>query len=289
MYIVKIPGINGLGKTQGCEKAGNEILKTLKEIHSNEKGIPINVELLDLEEIHVDNFNLEEANHLIYKNSLKMFETQPKTIFLGGDHSISYSTTKAFFDYCKVVNKESCLIVFDAHADCMEPMEEPTHEEWLRKLIEQGFPAENILLVGVRNLWKDEIQFIKEKGVRIISMNQLMTDLEDTCDTIMEFSNPQNSSQVRNFGARKSGDIKDFLRNKELYVSIDIDVVDPVFAPATGYIEPGGLTSRQFIYLIQRMNKIKNLKAIDIVEINPEKDKNGLTVKLGAKILGELL
>lgn len=268
MYIVKIPGINGLGKTQGCEKAGNEILKTFKEIHSNEKGIPINVRLLDLEEIHVDNFNLEEANHLIYKNSLKMFETQPKTIFLGGDHSISYSTTKAFFDYCKVVNKESCLIVFDAHADCMEPMEEPTHEEWLRKLIEQGFPAENILLVGVRNLWKDEIQFIKEKGVRIISMNQLMTDLEDTCDTIMEFSN-----------------------NKELYLSVDIDVVDPAFAPATGYIEPGGLTSRQFIYLIQRMNKIKNLKAIDIVEINPEKDKekNNITVKLGAKILGELI
>jgi len=90
--------------------------------------------------------------------------------------------------------------------------------------------------------------------------------LQDTCDAVMEFSN-----------------------NKDLYVSIDIDVIDPVFASATGYQESGGLTSRQFIYLIQRINKIKNLRAVDIVEINPEKDKTGLTVKLGAKILGELL
>jgi agmatinase len=70
---------------------------------------------------------------------------------------------------------------------------------------------------------------------------------------------------------------------------LDIDVVDPAFAIATGYKEPGGLTSREFIYIIQRLNKIKNLKAIDLVEINPEKDVNGLTVKLGAKILSELI
>ena len=93
-----------------------------------------------------------------------------------------------------------------------------------------------------------------------------MIDLEDTCDIIMEFSN-----------------------NKELYVSVDIDVIDPAFAPATGYREPGGLTSRQFIYLIQRINKIKNLRAVDIVEINPDRDINKMTVKLGAKILGELI
>jgi len=266
MFIVKIPGINGLGKTNGCEKAGNAILDSLNEIHSNEQGVPIDVKLLDLEEIHLDNFNLELTNGLIYKNSLKAFETKPKTVFLGGDHSISYSTAKAFLDYCKNSGKEPCLIIFDAHADCMPPMKEPTHEEWLRALIEDGFPSENILLVGVRNLWRDEMVFLREKNIRVISMNQLIDDLQDTCDTIMEFSN-----------------------GKELYVSVDIDVIDPVFASATGYQESGGLTSRQFIYLIQRINKIKNLRAIDIVEINPEKDKTGLTVKLGAKILGELL
>ena len=265
-YVIKVPGINGLGKTKGCEKAGDAILNTLKEIHSSEKGIPIDIKLLDLEEIHLDNSNLEQANNLIYKNSLKIFGTKSKTIFLGGDHSISYSTAKAFFDHCKNSGKQACLIVFDAHADCMQPMKEPTHEEWLRALIEEGFPSENVLLVGVRNRWKDEITFLKEKGIRIISMKQLQENLQDMCDTIMEFSS-----------------------NRELYVSIDVDVIDPAFAPATPYQEPGGLTSREFIYLIQRINKIKNLRAIDLVEINPEKDKDNITIKLGAKILSELV
>jgi len=266
MYIVKIPGINGLGNTKGCEGAGNAILKSIKKIHSNEAGMPIDSNLFDIEEIHLDNGNLELSNKLIYKNSFETFEEQPKVIFLGGDHSISYSTTRAFFDYCQNNEKEPCLIVFDAHADCMESMKEPTHEEWLRKLVEDGFPTKNILLVGVRNMWKSETTFIKEKGIKIIPMNQLLGNLQDTCDIIMEFSN-----------------------NKELYVSIDIDVIDPSFAPATGYPESGGLSSRDFVYIIQRINKIKNLKAIDIVEINPEKDSDEMTVKLGAKILSELI
>jgi len=129
-----------------------------------------------------------------------------------------------------------------------------------------GFRQRIILLVAVRNYWKDEMEFLKEKNIRVISMNQLQDNLQDTCDIIMEFA-----------------------KDKELYVSIDVDVIDPVFAPATGYPEPGGLTSRQFVYLIQRINKMKNLRAVDLVEINPEKEKDNLTVKLGAKILSELL
>ena len=266
MFIVKVPGVNGLGKTKGCERAPNAVLEALKEIHSNESGKPIDSKLLDLEEIHLDNSNLELTNNLIYKNSFKMFEAQPKTIFIGGDHSISYSLTRGFFDSCQNAGKEACLIVFDAHADCMGPMKEPTHEEWLRKLIEDGFPARNILLVGVRNPWKDEITFLKEKGIRMINMNQFLGNLQDTCDVIMEFSD-----------------------GKDLYVSVDIDVIDPAFAPGTGYREPGGLSTRDFLYIIQRVNKIKNLRGIDIVEINPDKDRDNLTVKLGAKILGELI
>ena len=266
MFIVKVPGINGLGKTKGCEKAGNAILDELKEIHSNEQGIPIDVRLLDLEEIHLDNSNIEEANKLIYKNSFKAFENKIKTIFLGGDHSISYSTCNAFLDYCKKEEREPCLIVFDSHPDCMPPMQEPTHEEWLSKLVEKGFPAENILIIGLRNSWKTETTFLKEKKIQTININLFLEDFENACDTIMEFTS-----------------------GKEVYVSIDIDVIDPAFAPATGYPVAGGLTSRQMIYLIQRINKIKSLKAVDIVEINLDKDVNNMTVQLGAKILGELL
>jgi len=266
MFIVKVPGINGLGKTKGCERAGNAILESLKEIHSNEQGNIIDGSLLDLEEIHLDNNNLELSNELIYKNSLEMFETKPRIVFLGGDHSISYPTTKAFLDNCRISGKKPCLIVFDSHADCMTPMQEPSHEEWLRKLIEEGFPKENVLIVGLKNVWKDEIKFLKENKIKTLSIANLTEDLQEMCDTIMEFSN-----------------------GKELYVSIDIDVIDPVFAPATGYPEVGGLTSREILYLVQRIKKIKNLRAVDIVEINEKKDKDNLTVKLGAKILAELL
>jgi agmatinase len=268
MFIVKIPLINGLGKTKGCERAGNAVLEALKEIYSSEEGKPIDTSLLDLEEIHIDNSNLELSNELIYKNSLEIFEAKPKVIFLGGDHSISYSTAKAFLKHCKSIKKKPCLIVFDSHPDCMEPMKEPTHEEWLRDVVEEGFPGENILIVGLRNSHKDEIKFIKENKIKTLSISNIAEDLEDMCDTIMEFSD-----------------------GKELYVSIDIDVIDPVFAPSTGYPEVGGLTSRQFIYLIQRIKKIKNLRAVDIVEINEKMDKqnNNLTVKLGAKIVAELI
>ncbi len=268
MFIVKIPMINGLGKTKGCERAGNAILESLKGIHSNEQGGIIDSSLLDLEEIHLDNSNLELSNKLIYENSVEIFEAKPRVIFLGGDHSISYSAGKAFLDTCKKERKKSCLIIFDSHADCMPPMKEPTHEEWLRKLIEEGFPKENILLVGLRNVWKDEMKFLKENKIKTLSMTNLTEDLTEMCDTIMEFSN-----------------------GKELYVSLDIDIIDPAFAPATGYPEPCGLSSRQFLYLIQRIKRIKTLRAIDLVEINEKKDKeyDNKTVRLGARILAELL
>ncbi|GIU68505.1 MAG: hypothetical protein KatS3mg001_355 [Candidatus Pacearchaeota archaeon] len=268
MLLVKVPLINGLKRTEGCENAGNFIINSLRDIFSNEEDKKIDVKSLDLEEIHIDKNNLEEANKLIYKNSFKIFETKERTIFLGGDHSISFSICKAFLDYCKEKNKEPCLIIFDAHADCMYPIDKkiPTHEEWVYSLISFGFPKENILIVGVRNIEESEKEFIKENKIKLIKMSNILEDLENICDTIMEFTN-----------------------KKETYISIDIDVIDPAFAPGTAFKEVGGFSSREFIYLIQRLKKIKTLRGVDIVEVNPSKDKEELTIKLGAKIVSELI
>jgi len=265
MKLISVPGINGLGKTIGCDEAFDSILESLKNIHSNEEGKSVENYSLEIEKINLNYDNLESNTKSIYNKSFELFE-KTKPFFIGGDHSISYPLTRAFFDSCQNSGKEPCLIVFDAHPDCMEPMQEPTHEEWLRKLIEDDFPTKNILLVGVRNIWKDELIFLKEKGIRAINLNRFLENLEGICDSMMEFSN-----------------------GKELYISIDIDVIDPAFAPGTGYREAGGFTSRQFIYLIQRMKKMKNLRAVDLVEINPEKDKNNLTINLGAKIVAEFI
>ena len=272
-FIVKVPAINGLGHTKGCEGAGNAVLAKLKEdIFTNEAGEDIDGSKFDLEEIHVNNSNLEEANKLIYKNSLDCYEEKPRTIFLGGDHSVSYSLTRSFLDYCRGKGREPCLIVFDAHPDCMslwEKNELPDHEEWLSSLIDYGFPKENIILVGVRKSHKNEIEFMNKNKIKKININSIQEDIDNIADTLMEFAN-----------------------GKELYLSLDVDVLDPAFVPGTYYQEPGGLTSRELIYLIQRLKKIKTLRAIDLVEINSEKDlkeNKGLTVKLGAKILSELL
>ncbi|MBI3622915.1 arginase family protein [Candidatus Pacearchaeota archaeon] len=265
MQIIKVPGINSLGRTNGCEKAGNAILEALKEVYSNEQGKIIDTSLLDLEEIHLDNENLDLTGKLIYENSLEVLD-KDRVIFLGGDHSISYYTGKAFLEHCREMKSEPCLIVFDSHPDLMKPSRNPTNEEWLRALIERGFPARNILIVGLRNCSQEELRFIAENKIRVINLDSFVLNTEDICDTIMEFSS-----------------------GKELYISIDIGVVDPGFAPGTHHKEPGGLTSREIIYLAKRLNKIKGLKVVDIVEINPDLDKDRMTVKLGAKILSEFL
>lgn len=265
MIIIKVPGINGFGKTKGCRNAGNSILKELENIWTNEKGKEIIIKNYDLEEIHVNNSDLEEQEKLIYENSKETFEKQNFSIFLGGDHSISYPIVKAFINK---FGRKSCLIVFDAHADCMKPVKEPSHEEWLRALVESGFPAENILLVGARNLDPSESEFIKEKKIKTISMNSLMLNISEVTDFIMEFSN-----------------------GKSLYVSFDIDFIDPAFAPSTNYLEPCGLSSRETFYMLSRISLMKNLKALDIVEVDSEKDKknDSKTIKLASKILAEFL
>ena len=77
---------------------------------------------------------------------------------------------------------------------------------------------------------------------------------------------------------------------KDLYVSIDIDALDPAYAPAVNYPEPAGLNSKEFFYILGRLLRIKTLKAIDIVEAIPKKDEpHKLTLRTIAKIIEEAL
>ncbi len=266
MFVVKVPGINGLGRTKGCETAGNAILKAIDDVWSNLRGKPVDKRLFDLEEIHLNNSNVSEAQDLIYKNAYESFELKEKVIFLGGDHSISFPIVKAFSEINRKSGRECCLIVFDAHPDCMKPEKEPTHEAWLRAVVESGFEKGNIMVIGLRNSSFEETEFLNKEKIKKVHINEFSQDIQGITDMVMEFS-----------------------QGKEAYLSIDIDVVDPSFAPGTGYIEPGGLTSREILYISQRMALLKNLKGIDLVEINPLNDKDGMTVKLGAKILAEFV
>jgi len=245
MKIVKVKSdLGGLSK-KGSGDAPDKVVNELRN-YTND---------FQVDSVDVIKGNINETN--------KNIEEKEGDFFIGGDHSITYS---CFKNFCKKY-KNPGLLVFDAHIDCMDNFK-ITHEDWLNVLIEEGFvKPENVILVGVRKIEKQEKEFLKEKKIRYFTMDNLFGRIEDICDVIME-------------GLRECDG---------LYISIDIDVVDPAFAPGTGYLEAGGLSSQEMFYFIRRLKLLKNLKRVDLVEINPEKDINGITINLGAKIIYEFL
>lgn len=185
-------------------------------------------------------------------------------IYLGGDHSISYHTIKNL----AAKSKNFGLIVFDAHPDVYQEFKFPTHEDWLYYLLEEKIiKKENVIILGIRASDEKEIEYLQRNKIKFYTSKQLYLDRDNICDSVME--------RVREFS--------------DLYLSIDIDFLDPAFAPGTGYMEPGGASTRDLLYFIQRLKLLKNLKAADIVEVNPDKDINDMTSKTAAKIIGELL
>ncbi len=259
MEIVKIPtSYGGLEKT-GSEKAPDMIVETL------ENGVWLNEsEKKPVPKVSGIEFNDESSIKKIHEIISKGIKGKENSIFLGGDHSITYSTFKEFAKK----NPNAGIISFDAHPDVFENFEDAVHEDWLFHLIEEGIlKPEHAIIVGVRAASKEEIEYLRKKKIKYYPMKNIFGNVEGVCDAVMEMA--------RGFGS--------------LYVSVDIDAVDPAFAPGTGYMEPCGMTSRELLYFLQRLKLLKNLKALDIVEIIPDKDVNGMTVKLGAKILGEFL
>jgi len=245
MKIYKIPFISGLGRTSGCEKSPDEFENLIKKKSFNFINVP------------VDNSNIEYSN----KEIISKVRFEEKTIIVGGDHSVSYASAKAFFQK----NKNSGMVVFDAHADLMPSMKEQTHEDWLRKLIDEKIvSSERIILVGLRNVEIEEEEFIRKNKIRALYMANL-PDLSTLGDLIMEFS--------RNF--------------EKIYISIDVDIIDPAFAPGVSCPEPAGFTNREFFALLRRIFLLKNINVVDIIEINPLKDINNITIKTGIKIIEE--
>jgi len=252
MKIVNVPfSGGGKGKTEGCEKAFNRIREVLSS-----KSIECVADVVDVDN---SNINLSHSNIFDYFRCLGYNDL---VFAVGGDHSISYSVFKGFSNS---VLGDIGYIVFDAHLDMNSGFEDATHDNYLRVLIESEIlNSKNCVLVGVRVFTKYEVDFLKKRGIFYFDMNKIMQlGVEEICSVLME--------RVRSFD--------------NLYLSVDIDVVDGGMAPGTGYCESGGLLSRELLYFLGRLKNLKNLKVIDLVEINPDKDVNDLTVNLGANIL----
>lgn len=176
-----------------------------------------------------------------------------KVFTLGGDHSITFPIIKAL---SKKYPKLDILHI-DAHCDLYDNFEgdKYSHACPFARIMENNL-AVRLVQVGIRTLNTHQAEQAEKFNVEIHQMKDL--DLTK----ISKFENP-------------------------LYISLDMDGFDPAFAPGVSHHEPGGLTSRQVINLIQNIDS--EIIGADIVEYNPNRDFQNMTAFLAAKMMKEIL
>lgn len=174
------------------------------------------------------------------------------TLSLGGDHSITFPIIKA------IARKHPALSIlhFDAHPDLYQDFRGNAHSHAspFARIMEEKL-AQRLVQVGIRTMNGHQREQAERFGVEVIEMKDLGND------RVLKFDTP-------------------------LYVSVDMDALDPAFAPGVSHREPGGLTTRQVIEMIQSINA--PVIGADIVEFNPKMDTSGVTAVVCAKILKEL-
>lgn len=186
----------------------------------------------------------------------RLLEMGKKVFAIGGEHLVSLPLIKAYQE------KYSDLVVIqmDAHADLRDDYlgEKLSHAAVMKHVVEI-IGVKNLYQLGIRSGTKEEMEYAKE--YTNMYLNELRSVLKD---------------------------VKQKVGKKPVYITLDIDVLDPAFAPGTGTPEPGGFTSRELIEVILELGEL-NVVGFDIVEISPPYEKGDLTSILGAKILREAL
>ena len=198
---------------------------------------------------------IDRAHALIYRKVLEVAGTGAIPIVLGGDHSITWPSATAV---AEIRRPGSIGIVhFDAHADT-------ANEDWgvlaghgtpMRRLIESGAVAgKNFVQVGLRGYWPPVAVFkwMKEHGLRY----HFMTEIEE-----------RGSEAVIKDAIAEALDGPD-----SIYLSLDIDVIDPGLAPGTGTPEPGGMLTREVLRAVRQIVGAVELAGMDIVEVSPPYD-----------------
>lgn len=176
-----------------------------------------------------------------------------RVVTLGGDHSVTFPVVKAHAS----VYPRLDILHFDAHTDLYEDFDGDrySHACPFARIMEGGH-ASRLVQVGIRTLSDHQREQVEKFGVEVIEAREF------AAEKIPAFENP-------------------------LYISIDMDVFDPAFAPGVSHQEPGGLTSRDVINSIAAISG--EIVGADLVEYNPTRDVSEITGALAAKLLKELL
>ncbi|WAM30650.1 agmatinase [Caldicellulosiruptor naganoensis] len=233
-----------------------EVSSGLEEYSVYQNKNLFNKVFCDMGDLELPFGNVDKCIDIIFEFGKKVFQDDKIPIFLGGEHLISFPLIKA----AKEMYDELVVLHFDAHADMRDDYmgEKLSHATVMRRAGEV-IEFKNLYQFGIRSGSEDEILFAKE-----------------------------NSNIFFIYEMEKLFEVLPKLQNKKIYLSIDIDVVDPAFAPGTGTPEPGGLTSSQFLEIILKMKDLDIIGA-DIVEVSPYYDISDRTSLLAAKIVRELI
>jgi agmatinase len=166
------------------------------------------------------------------------------------------------------------VVHFDAHADAANSISGSliSHGTPMRRLVEEGWVrGSNFVQVGLRGYWpeKDTFDWMRQQGFR--------------WHTIVEV-------EERGVDAVIDDAIAEALDGPEVvYLSVDIDVVDPGMAPGTGTPEPGGMTGRELLRAVRRIVGAVELAGMDVVEVSPPYDQSEVTSMLAYRVVMEAL
>lgn len=178
---------------------------------------------------------------------------------MGGEHLVSWPVMKAMYKKYP----DLAIIHMDAHTDLREEYEgEPlSHSTPIRKVAELIGP-ENVYSFGIRSGMKEEFQWAKENGMHI-SKFEVLEPLQEILPT---------------------------LAGRPVYVTIDIDVLDPAHAPGTGTVDAGGITSKELLASIHAIAK-SDLRIVggDLVEVAPIYDPSEQTANTASKLIREMI
>jgi len=204
--------------------------------------------------------NLERAHEVIRRKVAEVAASGALPILLGGDHSITYPAASAVA--AAVAPRRMGIVHFDAHADAANSTWGvlASHGTPMRRLIESGVvESRNFVQVGLRGYWPpaETLAWMKRHGLRW----HLMTEIE------------QRGSE-----AVVADAIAEALDGPEvIYLSVDIDVLDPGMAPGTGTPEPGGMLTRELLRAIRQVVGRVELVGMDVVEVAPPYDLSEVT------------
>ncbi len=200
--------------------------------------------------------NVERSLKIIEEAAQGLFNNEKFPIFIGGEHLVSYPLIKAAYEKYP----DLAVIQFDAHADLrIDYMEEKNSHATVMRRVAEILGGKNIFQFGIRSGEKEEILFGKEKT------NLFLDQLIDPLKKVI----PE-------------------LKQRPVYVTLDIDVVDPAFAPGTGTPEPGGCTSREIMQCIHMLGEAQVI-GFDLVEVLPQYDLSERTSLLAAKLIREAM